>query len=173
VIVNVGGFSITRSLPESTRERKYERVAEGLEAVEDPDVELLPQTMPPFPWHLGGQHFHNLFVDPDETVRFCTATGRRICLDVSHAALSAHHLGRSLAESISILAPHVSHLHLADATGVDGEGLQIGEGDTDFAAVADALEAAPDASFIPEVWQGHKERGSGFWVALDRLERWF
>jgi N-acetylneuraminate synthase len=32
-------------------------------------------------------------------------------------------------------------------------------------------ELRPDISFIPEIWQGHKNSGSGFWVALDRLEQ--
>ena len=26
------------------------------------------------------------------------------------------------------------------------------------------------ASFIPEIWQGHKNMGEGFWTALERLE---
>jgi N-acetylneuraminate synthase len=29
---------------------------------------------------------------------------------------------------------------------------------------------APDASFIPEIWQGHKNNGEGAWLALERLE---
>ena len=40
--------------------------------------------------------------------------------------------------------------------------------------VASVLDrAAPRASFIPEIWQGHKDSGAGFWTALDRLEAWF
>ena len=30
-------------------------------------------------------------------------------------------------------------------------------------------DKAPEASFIPEIWQGHKNNGEGFWIALDRL----
>ena len=29
---------------------------------------------------------------------------------------------------------------------------------------------APSASFIPEIWQGHKNNGEGAWLALERLE---
>ena len=48
------------------------------------------------------------------------------------------------------------------------------EGDIDFGALADFLRrAAPKASFVPEVWQGHKNGGEGFWTALERLEKWF
>jgi N-acetylneuraminate synthase len=62
-------------------------------------------------------------------------------------------------------------MHIADAKGVDGEGLQIGEGDMDFVMFTSIIEKKmPTASFIPEVWQGHKNNGEGFWVALDRLE---
>jgi NAD(P)-dependent dehydrogenase (short-subunit alcohol dehydrogenase family) len=60
---------------------------------------------------------------------------------------------------------------MADASGVDGEGLQIGEGDVDWVSACATLDrVAPEATFIPEIWQGHKNEGEGFWVALDRLE---
>ena len=29
----------------------------------------------------------------------------------------------------------------------------------------------PNASFIPEIWQGHKNNGEGFWTALKKLEK--
>lgn len=173
IVVNVGGFSFDRHTPAADRRVAYDRVAEALDEVAHPDVELWPQTMPPFPWHFGGQRFHNLFVTPPEVVQFCERTGQRICLDLSHTALAANHLGMSLIEAVAALAPHTAHLHLADAQGADGEGLQIGEGSIDFGAVAHALRDAPGASFIPEIWQGHKNGGDGFWTALERLERWF
>ena len=31
-------------------------------------------------------------------------------------------------------------------------------------------EGCPNASFIPEIWQGHKNNGEGFWIALEKLE---
>jgi len=72
------------------------------------------------------------------------------------------------------VAPLTAHLHIVDAEGVDGEGLQIGEGNIDFAMVAEVLDRlAPHASFIPEIWQGHKNDGAGFWEALTKLEKWF
>ena len=58
--------------------------------------------------------------------------------------------------------------------GTAGEGVQIGEGEVDWPVLARQLDRlAPGAGFIPEVWQGHKNDGEGFWIALDRLERWF
>jgi len=56
--------------------------------------------------------------------------------------------------------------------GAPTEGLQIGEGELDFAAISEQLRAVcPQASFMPEIWQGHKNHGEGFWTALERLER--
>jgi hypothetical protein len=50
-------------------------------------------------------------------------------------------------------------MHLVDARGVDDEGLQIGEGEIDFLLLADILnQHALQASFIPEIWQGHKNQ---------------
>jgi N-acetylneuraminate synthase len=70
------------------------------------------------------------------------------------------------------ISPYVAHLHLADAKGVNGEGLQIGEGDLDFTRLNEILhQGCPQASFIPEIWQGHKNNGEGFFIALDKLEQ--
>ena len=70
------------------------------------------------------------------------------------------------------MGPYSAHLHIADAKGTNDEGLQIGEGEIDFPALAEWLcKACPDISFIPEIWQGHKNNGEGFWKAMDRLEK--
>jgi sugar phosphate isomerase/epimerase len=127
--------------------------------------------MPPFPWHFGGQRYHNLFVDPDDIANFCKQHNYRICLDVSHSKLACNQHKLSFKKFMEQVAPYTAHLHIADALGVDGEGLQIGEGDIDFPALGEILtKVAPDASFIPEIWQGHKNEGEGFWIALEKLE---
>ena len=69
------------------------------------------------------------------------------------------------------MAPVSAHLHLGDASGVNGEGLQIDEGDIDFKRLGEILNTTcPNASFIPEIWQGHKNGGEDFWIALEKLE---
>ena len=172
VVTNVGGFSLDAPLgPRDIADRRA-RLLESLAELVDPAVELWPQTMPPYPWHFGGQQFHNLFLDAAWIEAFCAETGMRVCLDVSHSMLACTHGAASLADFCERVLPHTAHLHLADAGGVDGEGLQIGEGDIDFEAVAEALSRlAPQASWIPEIWQGHENEGAGFWRALAKLER--
>jgi N-acetylneuraminate synthase len=172
IVTNVGGYSMDAPLRRDALRARADRLAESLARLEHPDVELWPQTMPPYPWHFGGQRFHNLFLDARWIDDHCRATGQRVCLDVSHSALACAEAHRPLEEFLDVVLPHTAHLHLADARGVDGEGLQIGEGDVDFGAVARRVRAlAPDASWIPEIWQGHERDGAGFWTALARLER--
>lgn len=171
LVTNVGGFTRQRPLPASARMAAYERLGESLAELDSGGVEVIAQTLPPFPWLFGGQMFSNLFVDPADGAAFAAQAGLRLCLDVSHTALAAQHLRRSLSELVEAFAPLAAHLHVVDASGVDGEGLQIGEGFVDFATLGAQLDRlAPGVGFIPEIWQGHKDGGQAFWVALDRLE---
>jgi N-acetylneuraminate synthase len=173
-IVSLGGMSRNEPLPVSMRPALYERVAEALTRIDSDGVEILPQTLPPFPWYFGGQLFCNLFVDPEDTAQFCRDTGSSLCLDVSHSKLTTNHRQRKFSEFVEIVGEYAAHLHLVDAKGVDGEGVQIGEGDIDFEELARIVDRkCPQASFIPEIWQGHKDGGAGFWIALDRLEGQF
>lgn len=173
IVANLGGFTSDGPLPRRELPRRYARVAAALERIEEDGVEILPQTMPPFPWLMGGQLFHNLFVDPEDAASFAAEHGRRLCLDVAHTKLAANHRHISFFDAIEVLAPVAAHLHVVDAAGLDGEGVQVGEGEVDFRVLAEQLDRlAPGASFIPEIWQGHQNGGEGFWVALDRLERY-
>ena len=73
---------------------------------------------------------------------------------------------------IKKIAKFVSHLHISDAQGVDGEGVEMGFGDVNFQSLFQILdESTPNISFIPEIWQGHKNDGEGFWKALEYLEK--
>ena len=170
IIVNVGGFSLNSPLEKDETKELYKIFAQSFNELDLDGVEIIPQTMPPFPWHFGGQRFHNLFMDPDEIVEICRQLGISICLDVSHSKLACNHFKWSFSEFLKKAGPFVDHIHIADAKGVDGEGLQIGDGEMDFRTLFHDLDKfSPQASFIPEIWQGHKNNGEGFWIALNRL----
>ncbi|MBL7074370.1 N-acetylneuraminate synthase family protein [candidate division KSB1 bacterium] len=173
IVVNAGGFTMNHHISPSERKQLYEFFVYSRHELDMNGVEIIPQTMPPFPWHFGGQRYHNLFVDPHEIAEICRENEMKICLDISHSKLACNFYKWSLREFIEIVAPFVVHIHLADAAGLDGEGLQIEEGELNFRNLMDDLNRwIPDASFIPEIWQGHKDRGAGFWKALDRLEKY-
>lgn len=174
IIVNAGGFTQDKPLEKSERTARYALIVDSLRQIDLAGVEIIPQTMPPFPWHFGGQRYQNLFVDQHEIAEFCATNGYRVCLDTSHSKLACNHNHWSFTEFLNMVGPYTAHLHIADASGVDGEGLQINEGDIDFPAISRTLdERSPGTSFIPEIWQGHKNGGEGFWRALERLEDYF
>ena len=171
IVATVGGFTTDRPLTASERRPLWDKMSEALKSVEDEGVEILPQSAAPFPWHMGGQQYQNLFLYPDETAEFCEKNKYRICLDISHSYLACNQLRIAPKEFFEIVAPYTAHIHVGDSLGVDGEGMQIGEGEIDFPLLADIFRRkAPNAWFIPEIWQGHKNRGEGFWVALERLQ---
>ncbi|WP_262048352.1 N-acetylneuraminate synthase family protein [Bradyrhizobium sp. Bra78] len=171
IVANIGGFTMDEPLPPEEKAERYRIFAQSLKELDMDGVELTPQTMAPFPWHFGGQRHQNIFIFPEESAAFCAKHDLRMCVDISHTKLAANHFGFDFAQGLAQLGPHTAHLHFGDAKGLDGEGLQIGEGEIDFDEIGRVLrQHAPTASFIPEIWQGHKNMGEGFWTALERLE---
>ncbi len=171
IVANVGGFTMDKPLEKSELNSYYELFAKSLGELNLDGVELIPQTMAPFPWHFGGQRYQNIFVQVDEIVKWCSELNLRMCFDVSHSHLTCAHFNLNYYDFVEKIAPYTAHIHYGDAKGVNGEGLQIGEGEIDFERLGKILNAGcPNASFIPEIWQGHKNGGEGFWIALDKLE---
>ena len=171
IVVSVGGFTQNSSLDVHERQDRYDAVSDLLDQLDLSGVEILPQTMPPFPWYFGGQRFMSLFIDPTEIANFYERHDYRICFDTSHSKLACTHHHWSFSQFVTTVGPHVGHLHLGDASGVDGEGLQILDGEIDFQMLRRELRrVSPEASFIPEIWQGHKNDGAGFWRAFELLE---
>lgn len=171
IVLNIGGFSMDAPFAENEKAKLYDTFAQSLSQLDHEGVELIPQTMAPFPWHFGGQRYQNIFIYPEESARMCETLGLRMCVDISHTKLASNYFGFDFLKGIEALGPYTAHYHLGDSKGLDGEGLQVGEGEIDFAALGAVMaKHAPNASFIPEIWQGHKDMGRGFVTALERLE---
>ncbi|RPF74952.1 MAG: acetylneuraminic acid synthetase [Rickettsiales bacterium TMED289] len=173
LIINAGGWNKDGFISSNDKKLKYEILEDSLNQIDLSGVDLGIQTMPPFPWHFGGQSFHNLFVDPEEIDAFCSKNNYKICLDISHSAMACHHYGWDLIKFTKKISSHINYLHIVDAKGSDGEGVEIGKGDVDFKLLCKTLnENNHDIPFIPEVWQGHKDQGIGFYNALNFLEKY-
>jgi len=166
IIANVGGFSADVPRPESVRAALYDRFHEACTHIDFAGTELIPQNMPPFPWHFGGQRHQNIFMMPGELATQAREHGLRLCLDLSHLQMTCFHFGLSFQSALELLLPHAAHLHVADAKDANGEGVLIGTGDIDWPATWEQIKRHPHVSLIPEVWQGHKDHGAGFWSAL-------
>ena len=174
IVANIGGFTMDEPLSTKDLYSYYQRFSDSLQLLNMEDVELIPQTMAPFPWHFGGQRYQNMFVHANEILHWCEKLNLRICFDISHSRLMCNHFKEDFYEFSAKIAPITGHLHLGDALGVNGEGLQIGQGDIDFQKLAKILnKSCPQATFIPEIWQGHENSGEGFWLALECLEAYF
>ena len=171
IVGNVGGFSADEPLPLGDRDGLYERYYESIAKVDFGRTELTPQNMAPFPWHFGGQRHQNIFMMPDELAEQARAHGIRYTLDLSHLSMMCSHFELDFQDAMALLLPYTAHLHIGDAAGSNGEGVLIGSGDIDWQTTWAQIIKYPEISFIPEVWQGHKDHGAGFWAALRFLEQ--
>lgn len=168
LIVSSGCCTHDEWIKESSKKKFYKQIAEAIKPFQSDEIEIIMQTLPPFPWYFGGQYRLNLFTKPNEIKEFCEEYNTRICFDTSHSQLACnYHKGR-LDSYIWFIEPYVAHMHLSDAIGVDDEGTQIGFGDVDFNMVSTI-----NASFIPEIWRGHENNYIKMWEGLTKLQEWF
>jgi N-acetylneuraminate synthase len=171
IVANVGGFSMDAPFPLEHRIELYDRYIKSCQEIDFGSTELIPQNMAPFPWHFGGQRHQNIFMMPDELIAKAKELGLRYCIDLSHLQMTCTHFQLDFQTALAGLLPHVAHLHVADAAGVNGEGVLMGTGDVWWPETWKKISAYPNVSFIPEVWQGHKDHGAGFWAALEFLSQ--
>ena len=171
IVANVGGFSADNPFPLPHRDALYARFYDSYKKIRFGRTELIPQNMAPFPWHFGGQRHQNIFMMPDELAIQAQTLGLRLCLDLAHLMMTCNHFGLNFQEALSSLLPLTAHIHVSDALGNNGEGVAIGTGQVPWPDSWNAITRTPQVSFIPEVWQGHKDHGAGFWFSLSYLAK--
>ena len=135
-------------------------------------IDIIPENLPPRPWYLGGQWYQYGFAPFSDMVKFCEATNLKMTYDICHAHLQCEMEGSSLLDYTRRVMPYVSHMHISDATGISGEGVQIFEGDLDFKGVFNIAEEY-DFSWVTEIWSGHLHNGTASYKALSLLESHF
>ena len=165
VILHPGAMSLNADLD---KESLQKTLIQSLREIDADGIELLLENLPPYPWYFGGQWMGNLFMDAEEIRDFCEETGINICFDLSHAALYCNAKEKDLADYIRTVIPYIRHIHFADAYGLDGEGVQIGEGDIDFEKIMPLFKDYT-GTWVPEIWRGHLQHGKGFIEALIKL----
>ena len=178
IVINCGGFSRKNFLKEKEVEQKELILLDNLMTAKDilSDFELLPQSMPPFPWHQGGRSYHNLLRSTESLLNINKTTGLEICLDFSHTYMECLYSKKDFYLTLIDLIPITSHLHISDSNSSSNEGLNIDEGSIEFDRIFDMLIrnqlSSKKFSLIPEVWQGHHNNGEGFQIALERISRY-
>ncbi|HLA99189.1 MAG TPA: N-acetylneuraminate synthase family protein [Anaerolineales bacterium] len=166
VIVHPGAMSLDH--PIENRQALYDNLRRSVQELDYQGVELLLENMPPHPWYFGGQWLTNAFMDACEIRDFVTSMGLDMCFDTSHAKLYCNWAHLDFYEQVKVLLPYIRHLHLSDGSGLDGEGLQIGEGNIDWVRFFRVL-GDYHGTMIPEIWRGHQRQGEGFLIAIQRL----
>lgn len=172
VIAHPGAMSLrTKINPDILKTKLSQSLCEIRKDMDGSDVELLFENLPPYPWYFGGQWKGNYFMGGNEIAEFCQEEDLKICFDLSHAALYCNAKETDLAELIRMVLPYTRHLHLADGYGLDGEGVQFGEGDIDLDSIM-PLFSNFKGTWVPEIWRGHLTKGRGFIEGLKWLQRW-
>ncbi len=166
VVIHVGGMSLDR--PHANPEKLLERAMKAFTRLEPGEIGLLPENLPPRPWYLGGQWFQNILASSQDMERFCRELNLGMTLDLSHAQLYCTLTGERLDEYIRRCLPFTRHVHVSDAGGIDGEGLQIGEGVINWRKILNILHAY-EFTWVPEIWSGHLNNLAGFIEAINRL----
>jgi N-acetylneuraminate synthase len=166
VIVHPGAMSLDH--PIENRSQLYEQLRRSVESLDTAGVELLLENLPPHPWYFGGQWLTNAFMDAYEIRDFISSMGLNMCYDTSHHKLYCNWAHVDFYEQVAILLPYIRHLHLSDGAGLDGEGLQIGEGTIDWVHFFEVI-GNYHGTMIPEIWRGHQREGEGFLIAIQRL----
>lgn len=171
VVVHPGAMSLDH--PIRDKKALLDNLRRSLEELDFQGVELLLENLPPHPWYFGGQWLTNAFMDAYEIRDFIQPLGMKICFDTSHSKLYCNWAHADFYEQVQVLLPYIGHLHLSDGSGLDGEGLQIGEGTIDWVRFFEVIGAGrPDGyhgTMIPEIWRGHQRDGEGFLIAIQRL----
>ena len=88
-----------------------------------------------------------------------------------HAGLYCNHSGIALEDYTKEVKHLVSHMHISDAEGIDGEGVQIYDGNIDFQKVLGEMKDVP-CSWVTEIWSGHLHHGAGTYKSLHHLNKY-
>jgi sialic acid synthase SpsE/sugar phosphate isomerase/epimerase len=175
-VVHLGGMSLEHVVKDRPFDLFLERAVDNFKKLRynSSDIEIIPENLPPRPWYLGGQWFQYGFMRSDDMISFCNHFDLKMTFDVCHAKLHCNHDKISLEEYTEKIMHLVSHLHLSDARGIDGEGHQIGEGNIDFDLLFDTIEKSKnsDYTWVTEIWSGHLNHGAGCRKSMHNLAKY-
>ena len=91
-------------------------------------------------------------------------------LDKSNSYLFINELNFDFYNLINKLKTNIKPIHFLVLQGESSEQLRISHGSVDFKKVISIFKNAK-ISIISEIWQGHENKGEGFWKALQYLSK--
>ncbi|KAF6246739.1 hypothetical protein C6990_06360 [Nitrosopumilus sp. b3] len=168
IIVHPGGYSLTE-ISRENKEKVKTSITKAVEKLDISKVNFLMENMPPYAWFFGGRWNSNVFLDANDMNQYCKELNLKVCYDLCHAQLYCNTKQISLIDQLNIIQNNVDHFHISDADGIDGEGLQYGEGSMEFEKIIPILNRHQDKGFAIEVWKGHENGGKGFREFLQKI----
>lgn len=154
------------SFPILERENKTRTLDHLCEYLDTLDNAPMPQWLPVWGWYFGGAYKISMFTG-EEDIDYINKNNVKICLDVCHLILSCNYYGTNWIDCFTRLQNNTGHIHIADAEGLDGEGVQLGTGTIRNCDLPLLLNN--NKYKILEVWQGHLNNGQGFIKDINTL----
>jgi len=149
------------------KNKYYSNASEFLSSQESPESTLTLQWLPPFAWYFGGSIALSNINNTDD-IDYLLKYAIPLTLDTSHLLLGANAFGFDPFEVINNIRPLIAHTHISDALGLDGEGIQLGEGGSRSHQLLSTTIGMESLKVI-EVWQGHLDNYYGFKEAVRRI----
>ena len=172
LVAHLGGMSL--NIQESIKyEEMLDIAIKNFARLDIPNnkIDFLPENLPHRPWYFGGQWFQYGFTRAEDMSAFCNHFGIGMTYDICHAYLYCKAFNEDIIEYTKKVLPLAYHLHISDAEGISGEGLQIGEGEINLEEVFAELKDS-HFSWVSEIWSGHLHNGTGTYKALRLLEKY-
>ena len=118
-------------------------------------IKIFPQWLPPIAWYFGGSVNMTLFSNPNDLV-YIKKINLEICMDLSHFVMSCNYRNIHLSDFFEKYNKLFKHYHIADAAGLDSEGLELGNGDL-YKKHLKVLKKVINNNKVKvlETWQGH------------------
>lgn len=159
----IGSFSVIND----DRKITYSKLAEFLNNLTTNEGGILPQFLPKRAWYFGGAVDLELFCDINDT-KYFSMFSNGICLDTAHLIMACNSAKGNIKEWFKKILPYAKHIHLADAKGMDAEGVKLGKGEFEINYMN---RFKNNKRIILEQWEGHLYNFKGFKDALIYLEK--
>jgi sialic acid synthase SpsE/sugar phosphate isomerase/epimerase len=170
MVVHPGAMSVDGFLDEKSIMKQRDAMQRSLDELAPIDVDIMIENLPPYPWYLGGQWYTNYAMSSADMIEIVRDRSLGITYDISHSYLYCNWAKVDLDVEMKTLLPIIKHLHVSDASGIDGEGLQVGIGDVPWESIAPYIFSS-GLVIVPEIWLGHLHGMSGMNEALFNLQK--
>ena len=161
----VGSFSVVNI----DRTRFFEQHNQLFRSYNEQGVDIMPQWLPPIAWYFGGSIKLDIMNNEIDT-KFLHQYDIDLCMDICHLILGRNYYNFCVNSLLSVIKKQIKHIHIADATGVDGEGVTIDENNNENTAIIKEMLDF-DCMKVIEVWQGHLDNGTGFKNEIIKLTK--